>query len=486
MQTGAPQYNRRQAAGAAGRGARSAPPSRGYENVAGTAPRAASQSQRRGTGVPPASRAQLEKTADMRRISQEQYRAEETETKIAKQAKTRGKLGRIDIPLLTIVLMLLLFGLVMLFSASYPTGHLRYDDSFAFIRTQVRYAVVGLGCMVAAALFDYRLLKKFAWPLMFVALALMVVVLFVPAKNDAHRWIWLNSAQTQSFQPSELAKLAVILLFAALISANQNKIKTLQYGFLPFVVILGVVAGLLIAEPHLSCTILVLGIGISMMFAGGTAVRWFGFAGIVAVAALYFTLTQFPDLVPYAADRVRVWMDPFAAGDDGHQTVQSLIAVGSGGVSGLGIGHSVQKFLYLPEMYNDYIFAIVCEELGMIGAVAVMLLFLALLVRGMYIAVKARDKFGSMLVIGVSVQIALQAMLHIAVNINAIPSTGISLPFFSSGGSSLVMLLGEIGIILSVSRKANLAASVQQPQDAQEEQEASGTNEAAGVAAMEA
>ncbi len=375
-----------------------------------------------------------------------------------------GRLGRIDIPFLTLVLILMLFGLVMLFSSSYPTGYMRYEDSYAFIRPQLEYAMLGIVVMVGATLVDYHLLRKFAWPLMFITYVLLVVVLFMEAKNGAQRWIWLNSAHTQSIQPSELVKFAVILLFAALIAANQKKIKTFSYGFLPFVVILGSVALLLLQQPHLSCTILIMGIGVTMMFAGGTALRWFGFAALLAGGVLFLLITRVPDLVPYAMSRIETWLDPHAAPPEvAHQTIQSLIAVGSGGVTGTGIGGSVQKFLYLPEMYNDYIFAIVCEELGFIGALVVIVLFLLLLLRGLHIALRAKDKFGAMIAVGVSVQIALQTFLHIAVNTNAIPSTGISLPFFSSGGTSLVMLLGQVGVMLSVSRQgyASIAAARQ-------------------------
>ncbi len=374
------------------------------------------------------------------------------------------RLGRIDIPFLILVLLLLVFGLVMLFSASYPAGHMRFGDSYAFILPQIQYAVLGLVVMVGATVVDYHILRKFAWPLMFVTYVLLVVVLFMPAKNGAQRWIWLNSSHTQSIQPSELVKFAVILLFAALISANQKRIKSFSYGFLPFVVLLGSVAALLLQQPHLSCTILIMGIGVTMMFAGGTSIRWFAFTALLVAAALYFLVTRVDQLVPYAMGRINTWLHPLDAPPElAHQTVQSLIAVGSGGLTGHGIGGSVQKFLYLPEMYNDYIFAIVCEELGFIGALCVVVLFLLLLLRGLYIAVCAKDKFGGMICVGVSVQIALQTFLHIAVNTNAIPSTGISLPFFSSGGTSLVMLMGQVGVMLSVSRQGykNLAEARQ-------------------------
>lgn len=377
----------------------------------------------------------------------------------AKAAKPRLGIGHIDIPMLTIVLVLLLFGLVMLFSASYPSGHLRWEDSYEFIRDQVNFALIGLAGMLIASFVDYRILKKFAWPLGVLAYVLLIIVLFMPAKNDAKRWIWLNAEQTQGFQPSEIAKFALILLFAKMISANQSRIKSFEYGFLPFMILMGIMSILLILEPHISCTLLVIGIGLCMMYTGGGSMHWFLLGGAAVLGAAFLTVTQFPNLLPaYAMERVEIWLDPLGSTSQrAHQIVQSLIAVGSGGLTGRGIGRSVQKFLYLPEVYNDYIYAIVCEELGMLGALAVMFLFMALLVRGIFIALRARDKFGSMLVIGITVQIALQALLHVAVNLNAIPSTGISLPFFSYGGTSLCMLLGEVGVVLSVSRKANLA-----------------------------
>ncbi len=377
------------------------------------------------------------------------------------------RFGHIDLPFLSLVFVILVFGLVMLFSASYPTGYMRYGDSYAFILPQIRYALLGIVVMCGAALVDYRHLRKFAWPLMFLTFFMLVVVLFMDDKNGAKRWIWLNSSQTQSVQPSEIAKFAIILLFAALLAANQKRIKTFTYGFLPFVTILGAVAALMLQQPHLSGTILILGIGVTMMFAGGVALRWFALAGALGAVSLSFLVVSIPDLVPYAMDRIQIWLDPYSVDPaSSHQTIQSLIAVGSGGLTGNGIGGSVQKFLYLPEMYNDYIFAIVCEELGFFGAVCLIVLFLLLLIRGLHIALRAKDKFGSMLCVGVAAQIALQTFLHIGVNTNTIPPTGISLPFFSSGGSSLVMLMGQVGIVLSVSRRAY--ASVAEARQAQE------------------
>ena len=229
-----------------------------------------------------------------------------------------------------------------------------------------------------------------------------------------------------------------------------------RVGVLPFVAILGVVAVLMLLEPHLSGTLLILVIGAVLMFVGGTGLRWFGLAGAGALTALSLALVLLPDLVPYAADRLSSWLDPFADPlGDGHQTIQSLYAIGSGGATGLGLGNSRQKHLYVPEPQNDFIFSILCEELGFAGAALALVLFFLLLWRGLVIAVRAPDKFGALLAVGFVVQVCLQAVLNIAVVTNTIPNTGISLPFFSSGGTSLMMLLGEMGIVLSVSRQGS-------------------------------
>ena len=212
-------------------------------------------------------------------------------------------------------------------------------------------------------------------------------------------------------------------------------------------------AALMLLEPHLSGTVLILGIGAVLMFVGGTGLRWFLLAGAGGVGAIGAAVAVMPDLVPYAADRLRSWLDPFADPlGDGHQTIQSLYAIGSGGATGLGLGESRQKHLFVPEPQNDFIFSIVCEELGFVGACAVVGLFVLLLCRGITIAAHAPDRFGALLVVGFVVQVALQAVLNVAVVTNTIPNTGISLPFFSSGGTSLMMLLGEMGVVLGVSR----------------------------------
>ena len=357
-----------------------------------------------------------------------------------------------DLPFLVLVLALVAFGLVMLFSASYAVALYRRGDAYAYIRPQLLYAALGLAAMWLASRVDYHLYHKLAWPVLGVSLVLLTVVLFMPEYNGCKRWLVIPGVGT--LQPSEIAKFAVVLAFAHIISLNASRMGSFAVGVLPFGLVLGAVAVLMLLEPHLSGTLLILGIGAVLMFVGGTALRWFILAGAGAVGAVGAAVAVMPGLVPYAASRLASWLDPFADPlGDGHQTIQSLYAIGSGGATGLGLGNSRQKHLFVPEPQNDFIFSIVCEELGFVGALAVVGLFVLLLLRGITLAVRAPDRFGGLLVVGFVVQVAMQAALNIAVVTNTIPNTGISLPFFSSGGTSLMMLLGEMGIVLSVSRQ---------------------------------
>ena len=356
-----------------------------------------------------------------------------------------------DVPFLIILLALLSYGLIMLFSAGYAVALYRRGDAYTYIRPQLLFAALGVAAMYAASLVDYHIWHKLAWPMLGLSLVLLTVVLFMPEYNGCKRWLVLPGLGT--VQPSEIAKFAVVLVFAHIISLNHDRMQSFAVGVLPFALVLGVVAALMLLEPHLSGTLLILGIGAVLMFVGGTGLRWFVLAGVGGAAAIAAAVILMPELVPYAADRLRSWQDPFADPlGDGHQTIQSLYAIGSGGAVGLGLGNSRQKHLFVPEPQNDFIFSILCEELGFVGACAVILLFSLLLLRGVTLAAHAPDRFGALLVVGFVVQVALQAVLNIAVVTNTIPNTGISLPFFSSGGTSLMMLLGEMGIVLSVSR----------------------------------
>ena len=359
-----------------------------------------------------------------------------------------------DLPFLVLVLTLVAFGLVMLCSASSAVALYRRQDAFAYVRPQLLYAAMGLVAMWTASRVDYHIYHKLAWPLLALSLVLLTAVLFMPEYNGCKRWLVLPGLGT--LQPSEIAKFAVVLVFAHIISLNHDRMQTFATGVLPFMVILGAVTVLMLLEPHLSGTLLILGIGAVLMFVGGTGLKWFALAGIAGAGAIAAAVVLLPELVPYAMGRLSSWRDPFADPlGEGHQTIQSLYAIASGGAAGLGLGNSRQKYLYVPEPQNDFIFSILCEELGFVGAALTVVLFLLLFLRGMSIAVRARDKFGALLAVGFVVQVVLQAVLNIAVVTNTIPNTGISLPFFSSGGTSLMMLLGEMGIVLSVSRQAD-------------------------------
>ena len=369
----------------------------------------------------------------------------------AKRGLPLRHLPAMDLPFLVLVLTLVGFGLVMLGSASSAVALYRRGDAFAYLRPQLLYAALGIGAMWVASRVDYHVYHKLAWPLLALSMVLLTAVLFMPEYNGCKRWLVLPGLGT--LQPSEIAKFAVVLVFAHIISLNHDRMQTFATGVLPFMVILGAVTVLMLLEPHLSGTLLILGIGAVLMFVGGTGLKWFALAGIAGAGAIAAAVVLLPELVPYAMGRLSSWRDPFADPlGEGHQTIQSLYAIASGGAAGLGLGNSRQKYLYVPEPQNDFIFSILCEELGFVGAALTVVLFLLLFLRGMSIAVRARDKFGALLAVGFVVQVVLQAVLNIAVVTNTIPNTGISLPFFSSGGTSLMMLLGEMGIVLSVSR----------------------------------
>lgn len=363
----------------------------------------------------------------------------------------------VDMPMLFITITLLLFGLIMLYSASYVKGLYERGDSFHYIKDQCFFAAAGLVVMLLAAKLDYRIFRRYTLLILGITYILLVLVFFMPEINYANRWIVIPGIMT--FQPSEIAKFAIILVFADWVQRfGTQKMKTVKYGVLPFLILLGSIAGLVIVEPHISATLIICAIGAIMMWVGGTDERFFllGILLVVAAVAMAYFLNP-AGLWDRAMGRIVAWQNPENdLRGSGYQSYQSLLAIGSGGLFGLGLGNSRQKHLHLPEPQNDFIFAVICEELGFIGGMLVICLFLALLLRGMYIAFKAKDKFGAMLVVGIVSQISIQAFLNIAVATNTIPNTGISLPFFSEGGTSLLMILGEMGIVLSVSRYADL------------------------------
>ncbi|BED92733.1 MAG: FtsW/RodA/SpoVE family cell cycle protein [Candidatus Paraimprobicoccus trichonymphae] len=361
-------------------------------------------------------------------------------------------------PFLFLILTLVVTGLVMLFSASYPNAYYnRNGDSFYFIRNQLIFAVAGVIIMFVVSYMDYRILKKFAVTLLAISFGFLILVLFMPKISGVHRWITFGSF---NFQPSEITKFAIVVSFAHFINLNFSRMNTFKYGIFPYLIILAPTIVLLALEPHISCTAIVILLAAGMLFIGGVQLRWFGMVlGTISAALLYLVL--FTDKLTYANNRIAGWLDPFGPGTtvDTWQTRQGLYAIGSGGIFGLGLGNSRQKYLYIPEPQNDFVFAVVCEELGFIGAVIIILIFAMLIWRGMVISIRAKDKFGCLLGIGLTAQAGLQVVLNIAVVTNTIPNTGISLPFFSYGGTSLLMLLAQMGVILSISRKSNLETS---------------------------
>ncbi len=365
----------------------------------------------------------------------------------------RKRRGKIDIPFLVITLVLLTIGLVMLFSASYAYAFYNKGNSFYYIERQLLFAVMGIAAMLVVSQVNYKILQKYSLLLYAAAIVLLIIVLFMRDERGFARWIYIGSF---SFQPSEIAKFAIIVLLAHFATTNAGKMKTFKYGVLPFAVCLGVVVLLIIAEKHLSGTIIIGALGIAMMWFGGTRLRYFGMLIGIGVAAVAVILIV-PSFMEYATNRVTMWRDPYVdAQGEGYQTIQALIAIGSGGLWGTGLGNSRQKYLYIPAPQNDFIFAVVCEELGFIGATIVLLIFALLIWRGYTIAMNCPDRFGSLLAAGCVTHIGMQVLLNIAVVTNTIPNTGISLPLFSYGGSALMMTLGELGVVLSVSKKSTL------------------------------
>lgn len=365
--------------------------------------------------------------------------------------------GKLDITFLSLVLILLTVGLVMLFSASYAYSLEYYGNSYKFIVKQALFAAGGLIFMFIFSRINYHVWQKISWIVFLGTSLILLILLILPpmvSGMKVRRWFAIGPI---SFQPSEFAKFAIIILFSTLISANQKLMKNWKFLLVLFG-ILGATCLLVVLEPHLSATILIAAIGIVLIYVGGMSNK-LAIAGVVsaAIAVIAVIVTQSTGFISYGADRIKYWLDPWAdAKGEGFQTIQSLLAIGSGGILGRGIGQSRQKYLWVPEPHNDFIFSIVCEELGLIGAIVIIGLFALLVWRGFTIAMRSKDKFGSMLALGLTFQVGLQAMLNIWVVTNTIPNTGIGLPFFSYGGTSLMILLAEMGIVLSVSRGSNI------------------------------
>ena len=365
----------------------------------------------------------------------------------------RRKFGeKVDIPFLILVLMLLILGLAVLYSASYAQSEFdtSYQSSTKYLVKQGACAAIGLAAMYLFSHVPAGVWYRLAWPLYWVSIALLLSVLVIGQEvNGARRWINIAGIQ---FQPSEIAKFTMILLFARLTKEFGQDAKRFRYGVLGFgMALLGILVPLAL-EKHLSAIMLMGMVAVVMMYVAGTGTGWL-LAGAGAAAVFVIIYVSF---MGYAGDRVTAWLHPEAdPGDTGYQILQSLYAIGSGGLFGLGFGKSRQKYLYLPFQYNDYIFAICCEELGLVGALGIMALFAMMILRGYRIALNARDRFSTVLAAGLVTLIALQTILNLCVVTNLLPSTGIALPFFSYGGTALAVNLGEMGIVLSISRQRN-------------------------------
>ncbi len=366
--------------------------------------------------------------------------------------RRRGE--RVDIPFLVLVLLLLGIGLMMLYSASYAQSE--YDTGYAistrYLQKQAVCAGIGLVAMAVLSRFPAQIWLRFAWPLYGISILLLLSVLVIgQSVNGARRWINIAGLQ---FQPSELAKFTMIVLFARLTKGFGTGAKQFRYGVLGFgSALLGILVPLAL-EKHLSAIMLMGMVAVVMMFVAGTKPKWL-LAGAGAAVAFLVIYISF---MGYAGDRVTAWLHPEAdPGDTGYQILQSLYAIGSGGVFGLGLGKSRQKYLYLPFQYNDYIFAVICEELGLVGALLIVVLFALLILRGYWIALHAPDRFSTVLAAGLVTLIAVQTILNLCVVTNLLPSTGIALPFFSYGGTALAVNLGEMGIVLGISRFRNYA-----------------------------
>ncbi len=355
--------------------------------------------------------------------------------------------GVMDAPFLVLTLLLVGIGLVMMFSASYASAYEETNNATYYFMRQLGFSVGGIIIMIGVSRIPYQSFRALSFPILLVAIVtLLLVPLIGSTVNGAKRWIDLGFI---SFQPSEIAKAAIVFSFATMISARKEPIKVLDKSILPYAAILLILCVLLLIEPHLSGTIIIAALGVIMLYLGGMNLALF-LAGIVLAIGAAVLVAQF---LPYAQERLASYFDPWAdPSDSGYQIIQSIYAISSGGLLGLGLGKSRQKYLYLPEEHNDFIFAIVCEELGFIGATLVLVLFALLIIRGYYLAANAYDRFGTLLIAGFTTLLAMQVILNVSVVTKLLPTTGISMPFFSYGGTALLIQLAEMGVILSVSR----------------------------------
>lgn len=364
-------------------------------------------------------------------------------------SKPKIKMGPIDFLLFSTVMILVAIGVVMVFSASSYSAFYNNGDSMLYLKKQGVSAVIGLIAMFFMIKLDYHKIKKYTSFIMIIAVILLCVVFAFPAINGAKRWIPLPGF---SIQPSELAKYVVVLYMAKSIEIKGEKIKSFTYGILPYLLVSGFFAGLVLAEKNLSIATVILCVTLIVLFvAGARWIHFFELLGTVFAFGVTFILIE-----PYRMDRLMNFRNPWAKPKtEGYQLIQSLLALGSGGIWGAGLGKSRQKCYYIPEPHTDFIFAVIGEELGLIGCALIVILFLTLIWRGVRTAIRAKDTYGTLLAIGITSVIAIQAIINIAVVTGSMPVTGVPLPFISYGGSSLLFNLMAMGILLNISRQCN-------------------------------
>ena len=378
--------------------------------------------------------------------------------------------GSMDITFFALVIALVTIGIIMMFSASYVNAMYDADakyDAFYYFKRQLIYAIVGIVLMLIVSRVKTEVFREASTVIMIIAVILLVYVLInpviIPGKEDFKRWIAVPFIKR--FQPSEVGKLAIIMMIAFSTERYHKWVEKSFVTVIPYVIFILLVCLLIYLENHVSGTLLMFGIGIATLYFSGIRIPWYIYAGIIALvvfAGIYFVFNAETFLEDYAGERIKMWLKILnqeelteeEIRDSGWQSLQSLYAIGSGGLFGLGFGNSKQKHMYLPEPHNDFVFAVVCEELGFLRAILIILLFIFLVARGFIIGLRARSRYEAMLAMGISFQVGLQSALNIAVVTSTVPNTGISLPFFSYGGTSLIMLLIEMGMVLAVSRNS--------------------------------
>ena len=381
------------------------------------------------------------------------------QNKVKGMKKTKN--GQVDFILVIIIIILLSFGIVMVLSASAPSALAETGDSYTYVTRQIAFALLGLFVMWVASRFDYKYFKKIYWPIYWLSIGVLLLVL-IPGLGSsgggARRWISLGFGQ---FQPSELTKIGMIIFYAGYLTDHKADLRSFKKGFvIPLLYIIPPVAIALFIQNHLSVGVVMSAITVVMMLMAGCRLLYFvitgllvGGSGITALMAYFSMAGDSAGDANFRIGRILNYMDPWQdPTGTGWQTIQSLYAIGSGGLFGVGLGESKQKYLYVSEPQNDFIFSILAEELGFVGCIVVIILFALCIWRGTLIAMKAPDMFGSLIATGITTLVMVQVAINIGVVTNTIPNTGMSLPFFSAGGTALVVLMGMCGILLNISR----------------------------------